>query len=283
MAGDGSIHGPGFELSKERPMNSTTIRPIRLFLIVQGISFAVAALIHSGAVIDGYQHEGAARAESIIAAELLAGLGLTWIWPPLTRVIAIAVQAFALALTYIGTYVSIIGVGPHTVPDIVFHVGILLVLMWGLVVAARDPRSTEGLRLTAMAVVQPLIRATGLLQLVIGLAMWAGMLLVAVPFHIFTGLFFVLLLEVQAGLAAWTGAARGLAALTVVWGVFVALLGWNQTQILPGDWHWLVRVAHLVVGLVAMGLAEQLVRTARRDVARGRPTSIERPSIERAA
>jgi hypothetical protein len=30
-----------------------------------------------------------------------------------------------------------IGVGPRTVPDLVFHVGIVVVFIWGLIVTAR--------------------------------------------------------------------------------------------------------------------------------------------------
>ncbi len=36
----------------------------------------------------------------------------------------------------------------------------------------------------------------------------------------------------------------------------------TQAELLPGDLQWLVQVAHLLVGLVAMGLAERLARGA---------------------
>jgi hypothetical protein len=32
-----------------------------------------------------------------------------------------------------------VGVGPRTVPDIAYHIAIVLVLVWGLRVAARTP------------------------------------------------------------------------------------------------------------------------------------------------
>ena len=171
-------------------------RSIRLFLILEGVSFGVAGLIHSGLLIAASQDPAAAIAESTIAVVLLVAYVLTWLWPTRTRAFGIAAQGFALALTLIGAYVSIVGVGPHTVLDVVFHVGILLVLVWGLVVALRDPSSPGGIRTTMAIVVQTLIRATGLLQLVLGLALWTGTLLVALPFHMFNGLFFVLLIEI---------------------------------------------------------------------------------------
>ena len=41
-------------------------------------------------------------------------------------------------------------------------------------------------------------------------------------------------------------------------------LGLTQSQLLPGDAHWVVQVLHLLVGLVAMGLAQDLAARTRR-------------------
>lgn len=38
----------------------------------------------------------------------------------------------------------------------------------------------------------------------------------------------------------------------------VPLFGMTQTQILVGDLHWLIRVAHLLVGFAAVGLTERI-------------------------
>ncbi len=112
---------------------------IRLFLLFQGASFVIAGLIHRGMLIGNYQHPQAATAESTIAAVLLVAFGLTWLWPARTRLIGIAAQAFALLATLVGAFTIAIGVGPRTVPDIAYHLAILVALIWGLVVAARAP------------------------------------------------------------------------------------------------------------------------------------------------
>jgi hypothetical protein len=119
-------------------MNET----IRRFLLLEGISFAIAGLFHSGALVNGYEHREAAIAESVIAVVLLVGFGLTRVWPAWTRLIGIVSQGFALLGTLVGVFVIAIGVGPRTVPDIVYHVAIVVVLIWGLVVAARAPADT---------------------------------------------------------------------------------------------------------------------------------------------
>lgn len=114
---------------------------IRLFVLLEGATFASAALVHFGVLLDGYQHRKAGIAESVIATVLLAGLALTWIRPAWTRTVGLAVQAFALLGTLVGVFTIAIGVGPRTVPDVAYHVAIVAVLAWGLVVAARTTRN----------------------------------------------------------------------------------------------------------------------------------------------
>jgi hypothetical protein len=106
------------------------------------------------------------------------------------------------------------------------------------------------------------IRLSWLVQLALGLAFWTGNLLALVPVHMLNVLLFPLLFEARAGLAAWAGVSWRPVLLSVAWGLLVPGLGVIQTEILPGDLHWLVQVAHLLVGLVAIGLAQRLTRRA---------------------
>jgi hypothetical protein len=252
----------------------TTQQTIRLFLLLEGASFIVAALTHAGVLIGGYEDTAAAIAETVIAVVLLLGAAVTWVSAGRTRPIGLVAQGFAFAGTLIGTYVSAIGIGPSTMPDRVYHVGMLVALVWGLIVCLRDPSRQGGsARLTAVTILQVLTRATGLLQIALGLAFWTGTLLVAVPFHMFNGILFVLLLEMQAGLAAWAGASMRLVTVAAAWGLFVVLFGITQVSILPGDWHWVFRVAHLAVGLVAIGLAERLAGAAKGQLGARTPSS----------
>lgn len=112
---------------------------IRLFLLIEGVGFLAAGLIHRGVFITGYAHQQASIAETSIAIVLLTSLGLTWIWPAQTRLIGLVAQAFALLGTLVGVFTIAIGVGPRTAADIAYHITILAVLTVGLVVAARAP------------------------------------------------------------------------------------------------------------------------------------------------
>ena len=122
------------ELAK-RSMTHT----IRLFLLLEAAVFAVAALVHSGALVQGYEHPQARVAETVIASVLLGGLVLSLVSPEWTRTASLITQGFALLGTLVGIFTIIIGIGPRTVPDIVYHVAIVAVLIWGLVVAKRAP------------------------------------------------------------------------------------------------------------------------------------------------
>jgi hypothetical protein len=119
-------------------------RAIRLFVFIEGAAFIAAALTHFGLLMDGYEHEKAGTAESVIGIVLLVGLALTWIRPGATRAVGLAVQAFALLGTLVGIFTIAIGVGPRTVPDITFHIGIVLVLAWGLIITARARTAGQG-------------------------------------------------------------------------------------------------------------------------------------------
>jgi hypothetical protein len=105
-----------------------------------------------------------------------------------------------------------------------------------------------------------LVRLTGLSQIVTGLLFWTGNALTLIPLHMLSGLGLVLALWTIAFLALRGGVGPGLAGLSVLWGLLVVVLGVTQTQLLPGELHWIIQVLHLLVGLVAMGLADAMVR-----------------------
>jgi hypothetical protein len=103
-------------------------------LVAEAILFGAASLVHAGILIGGYEHATASIAEAIIALVLAGGVVVAAAKPAWTRPVALAVQAFALLGDSIGTYLAVIGVGASTIPDIVFHVGMLVFLVIGIAV-----------------------------------------------------------------------------------------------------------------------------------------------------
>jgi hypothetical protein len=113
---------------------------VRRFLALEATAFLAAALVHGGVLVGGFEHRQAHTAESVIAAVLLAGLACSWLRSAWTRRAGLVVQGFALLGTLVGAFTIAIGIGPKTVLDIVYHVGLLVVLCWGLAVTARTGR-----------------------------------------------------------------------------------------------------------------------------------------------
>jgi len=105
-----------------------------------------------------------------------------------------------------------------------------------------------------------LLRVLAGVQVLLGVAFWTGHWYGLVNVHRTTGVVFVLVLWAIAILALAGRRAPALAAGALVWGVVIAGVGFSQQRILPGDLHWIVRVAHLIIGLAAMPVAERLSR-----------------------
>jgi hypothetical protein len=120
-----------------------------------------------------------------------------------------------------------------------------------------EPEGANDMKIALMVV-----RITGLFQLITGLAFWTGNLLFLIPFHMLSGLILVLALWAAAFFGARAGAPMWLVALSVVWGLLTPALGMTQTGLMPGDMHWVIQVAHLLVGVVAIYLAQRLAMTS---------------------
>jgi hypothetical protein len=106
-------------------------------MLCQGLSLIVAALIHFGVLMTGYEHRRAGTAETVIGVVLLGALISTWIRPQAARTIGLSAQGFALLGTLVGIFTIVTGVGPRTAPDIADHVILVALLVSGLVVSAR--------------------------------------------------------------------------------------------------------------------------------------------------
>lgn len=109
-----------------------------------------------------------------------------------------------------------------------------------------------------------LARLLGVIQIIVGVGIWIGMTTGTVAFHTAAGSLFVLVLWIIAGIALFTLPKRGVALFALLWGGLVLWFGMAQTAFLPGPTHWAVRVAHLLVGIAAIGLVEALGGAAKR-------------------
>lgn len=107
------------------------------FMLIEAASFYFVALVHFGTLVPGHEHALARAAETVIASVLVLGVLGTWIAPAYARSIGFAVQAFAFFATVVSLLMIAVGVGPRSVPDLIFNSGMLLLLSLGLYVVAR--------------------------------------------------------------------------------------------------------------------------------------------------
>jgi hypothetical protein len=113
------------------------------------------------------------------------------------------------------------------------------------------------------------ITLAGLLALASGLAFWFGAALSLMSMHMLLGLLTV------AGL--WTtglaqarspGGSSILAAVAIILGALTIYIGMNQTAMLPGEYHWLVQIGHLILGILCIGMGHMAAARQRRGAAR---------------
>jgi hypothetical protein len=115
----------------------------------------------------------------------------------------------------------------------------------------------------ATTIALTVMRIAGPAAVILGVMIWTGYFYVVLPIHMLVGILVVLALWTLATVAAFTGASRGLAALALVWGIIVPLLGITHASLLPGPFHWIIQVIHLAVGMVAMVLGGRLATMIR--------------------
>lgn len=135
--------------------------------------------------------------------------------------------------------------------------------------------------MTVAAVAGWVVRLTGMAQVVLGLLFWFGHALPLVGAHMLNGMVFVLGVLVLVVAAARSGLGAPLVTLATAYALAVPAFGMTHARVLPGPAHWVVEVAHLLVGFGAMILAARLGGFVRRRSSVGR--SARRPAGPAAA
>ncbi|HKA56070.1 MAG TPA: hypothetical protein VKJ47_20660 [Candidatus Binatia bacterium] len=76
--------------------------------------------------------------------------------------------------------------------------------------------------------------------------------------HMLFGVLVTLALLIAGSVAVFTKGLRVLGAIAMVFALIVPVFGISQMQILVGDFHTLIRVAHLLVGVGAVSLTGRI-------------------------
>jgi hypothetical protein len=116
------------------------LRDLRVLLAIEALILAAAAFLHLPPAGIAATNSPSIY-EGTIAVVLFAGLLVALARPDWAAWAALITQAFAIVGASIGLFLAIRGVAPNSVPDLVFHVAIVVLLAWGLLVAWQS-RST---------------------------------------------------------------------------------------------------------------------------------------------
>ena len=108
----------------------------------------------------------------------------------------------------------------------------------------------------------------GILALIFGLVLWTGMALNIISLHMLLGLLAVAALWVIGiGQAFVRGGSWIIAAGAVIVGALTGWLGMIQASLLVGDFHWIIQVIHLLLGVLTIGLGHMGAARYRRAAA----------------
>ena len=119
-----------------------------------------------------------------------------------------------------------------------------------------------------------ILSLAGVLALILGLLFWAGLALNLVAMHMLLGLLAVGALwviavgQVLAGNGSWI-----ITATALIVGALTALIGWTHSSLMPGEFHWVIRVVHVALGIFMIGLGHMAVARHRRTGAKEMPYS----------
>lgn len=109
----------------------------------------------------------------------------------------------------------------------------------------------------AARILRVVVGVTGAGTVILGLLFWfAGVDLIGV--HMTLGITFAAAILALSAIALTRRPARTLGAIGCLYALVLPLFGLTQTRLLVGSSHWVVQVAHLLVGLGAMALAQAM-------------------------
>ena len=106
----------------------------------------------------------------------------------------------------------------------------------------------------AIRIIEWILRIAGLGALVLGLLIWFAQLNV-ISIHMLFGITVALTLLIVSLIAVFTRGMRLMGGIGIVYAFILPTFGLNQDLLLIGDLHWLIQIAHMLVGIGALALA----------------------------
>jgi hypothetical protein len=111
---------------------------------------------------------------------------------------------------------------------------------------------------TALIATRVLTSLLGISLLGLGILFWLGYALTLFNVHMTLGALLVLCLWVLVALGLRARVSTGLILVVLGFSLLMPWFGVMQMRLLPGQYHWLIQVLHLLIGMGAVGLGQIL-------------------------
>ncbi len=111
--------------------------------------------------------------------------------------------------------------------------------------------------MTAVRIISWIARIVGAAALLLGLFYWITGIDIVI-YHMLCGLTLALSFLILSIIMVFTGGLRLLGIIGILYALILPVFGATQGEILPGDLHWLIRAAHMLVGIGALALIQSI-------------------------
>ncbi|GHO93975.1 hypothetical protein KSF_040230 [Reticulibacter mediterranei] len=106
--------------------------------------------------------------------------------------------------------------------------------------------------MTAVRIINWIARITGIITLLLGLTFWVTSINSIPGIHMLVGITFTLSFLILSIIMVFSSGVRLLGVIGIVYALIIPVFGVIQAGLLVGDLHWLIRLAHMLVGIGAM-------------------------------
>jgi hypothetical protein len=117
----------------------------------------------------------------------------------------------------------------------------------------------------AIRIASMVLSLAGLLALILGLLFWTGSALNLVSLHMLLGFLAVGALWIVGVAQALTRSGSWIiATVAIIVGALMVVLGLIQSSLIVGEFHWVIRIVHLLLGLLTIGMGHMAAARSRK-------------------
>jgi hypothetical protein len=112
--------------------------------------------------------------------------------------------------------------------------------------------------MTAVRIINWIARIAGVIALLLGLTFWVTGINSIPNIHMLFGITLTLSFLILSIIMVFTSGMRLLGVVGIIYALILPVFGVTQAGLLVGDLHWLIRLAHMLVGIGALMVVQAI-------------------------